>query len=360
MNFSFKNTVTFISILIGLILIFYLKTVVAYIVVSVVLALIGRPIMHFLDKAKIKERSLPSIVKSSLTLVVLLTMFFGLFSLFTPLVIDEIRIISSIDFQSVLVELEEPINDLEFFLKENYLLNQNSSLDEELSSLVGLTDVTTIFNSAIGILGNSLIAIFSILFITFFMLKEKNLVTNFIIAITPANNVVKIKEALKNVKRLLSRYFIGIFLQLTTITIIVSIGLSILGIPNAILIGLLAGIINVIPYIGPLIGAFIGVFIGISTNLDLDFYSQMIPLILKICIVFGGMQLIDNFILQPIIFSNSVKAHPLEIFLVVLSAGTIWGISGMVIAIPFYTFLRVIAKEFLNEFKLIQELTKNI
>ena len=72
------------------------------------------------------------------------------------------------------------------------------------------------------------------------------------------------------------------------------------------------------------------------------------------------MQLIDNFLFQPLIFSNSVKAHPLEIFLVVLSAGIIWGISGMIVAIPFYTLLRIIAKEFLSEFKVIEQLTKNI
>lgn len=341
-------------------LIFYLKTVVVYLLVSVVLALIGRPIMKFLNRPKIKGKSLPMFLKSGLTLMVLLTMFLGLFSLFTPLVVDEIKILSSIDVESVLVGLNDPINDLDHFLKKHHLVNPTSNLKNELSDLVRLTDIGALFNSAIGILGNSLIALFSILFITFFLLKEKDIVNNFIIALTPTNKMKHIQNVLKNVKQLLSRYFIGIILQIGIITIIVSIGLSILGIKNAMLIGLLAGIINVIPYIGPLIGASLGIIIGISTNLDLEFYSQMIPLILKICIVFGSMQMIDNFILQPLIFSNSVKAHPLEIFLVVISAGTIWGISGMVIAIPFYTVLRVIAKEFLFEFKIIQELTKNI
>ena len=106
-----------------------------------------------------------------------------------------------------------------------------------------------------------------------------------------------------------------------------------------------------------MIGAVIGVIIGISTNLDLDFYTQVIPLSLKICVVFAIMQLIDNFVLQPLIFSNSVKAHPLEIFIIVISAGTLWGVLGMIIANLIHTF-RVIAKEFLSEFKLVQELTK--
>ena len=280
--------------------------------------------------------------------------------MFTPLVMEEARIISNIDFEAVSVELADPINDLENWLKDKHLLNTESSIDDEIRQLFNLTDVKSIFNSAIGILGNSIIAIFSILFITFFFLKEKKLYSNLLLALTPESKSDQIFNVMKNTKQLLSRYFIGIILQIFTITIIVSTGLSILDIKNAILIGFLAGIINVIPYIGPIIGAIIGVIIGISTNLDLDFYSQIIPLSLKICLVFGIMQLIDNFVLQPIIFSNSVKAHPLEIFIIVISAGTLWGVLGMIIAIPFYTLFRVIAKEFLSEFKLVQELTKNI
>ncbi|MDB2415619.1 AI-2E family transporter [bacterium] len=360
MNLNIKNTLTIIGIIIGLILIVYLNTIVAYVLVSVVLALIGRPIMKGLSLLKIKGKSLPMTIKSTITLVALVLFFFSLFSLFTPLIIDEARILSTIDFESVSSELQGPINDLDVWLKDHHLLSPESSVESEIIKLISLAKVKSIFNSALGILGNSLIALFSILFITFFFLKEKDLFNNFILNIVPTTKSEQLSNALKNAKRLLSRYFIGVMLQVFVITIIVSLGLSVLGIENAILIGFLAGLINVVPYVGPIIGASIGIIIGISTNLELDFYTQMIPLIVKICVVFGSMQLIDNFILQPIIFSNSVKAHPLEIFLIVISAGTIWGITGMIIAIPFYTFFRVIAKEFLNEFKIIQELTKNI
>jgi len=360
MNRTLKNSIILIASIIGIILIFYLKTIVVYLIVSLVLALIGRPIMKLLSKMQIKKRDLPEAIKSIITLVVLLMLFSGFFAMFTPLVMEEARIISNIDFEAVSVELADPINDLENWLKDKHLLNTESSIDDEIRQLFNLTDVKSIFNSAIGILGNSIIAIFSILFITFFFLKEKKLYSNLLLALTPESKSDQIFNVMKNTKQLLSRYFIGIILQIFTITIIVSTGLSILDIKNAILIGFLAGIINVIPYIGPIIGAIIGVIIGISTNLDLDFYSQIIPLSLKICLVFGIMQLIDNFVLQPIIFSNSVKAHPLEIFIIVISAGTLWGVLGMIIAIPFYTLFRVIAKEFLSEFKLVQELTKNI
>jgi len=360
MNSTLKNSIILIASIIGIVLVFYLKTIVVYLIVSLVLALIGRPIMKLLSKIEIKKRDLPDAIKSVITLIILLLLFSGFFAIFTPLVMEEARIISSIDFEAVSVELADPINDLENWLKDKHLLNKESSIDDEIGQLFSLTDVKSIFNSAIGILGNSIIALFSILFITFFFLKEKKLYSDLLLSLTPESKSDQVFNVMKNTKQLLSRYFIGIIFQISIITIVVSTGLSILGIKNAILIGFLAGIINVIPYIGPIIGAIIGVIIGISTNLDLDFYSQIIPLSLKICLVFGIMQVIDNFVLQPLIFSNSVKAHPLEIFIIVISAGTLWGVLGMIIAIPFYTLFRVIAKEFLSEFKLVQELTKNI
>ena len=144
------------------------------------------------------------------------------------------------------------------------------------------------------------------------------------------------------------------------ITLIVSTSLTILGVKNALLIGFFAAIMNVIPYIGPVIGAGFAVMITLSSNLDLPFYTEMMPLITKVLIVFGIMQLLDNVLLQPIIFSKSVKAHPLEIFIIVLVGAKLGGILGMVLAIPFYTAFRVIGKVFLSEFKVIQQLTKHM
>ena len=193
MIFSFRNTVTLISVIVGLVLIFYLKTVVAYLIVSVVLALMGRPIMKWLDGPKIRGKSLPIVLKSGITLTLLLCLFFGLFYLFTPLVVDEIKIISSIDFESVLVELDDPINDLDNFLKKNHLLTTSSSLKNELSSLIKLTDIKIIFNSAIDILGNSIIALFSILFITFSFSKKKTSSTILLSTLLPRKILIKYK-----------------------------------------------------------------------------------------------------------------------------------------------------------------------
>ena len=103
-----------------------------------------------------------------------------------------------------------------------------------------------------------------------------------------------------------------------------------------------------------------GVTIGITSNLELEFYTQLLPLVYKIALVFLIVQLIDSLIFQPLVISNIVKAHPLEIFLVILIAGTLAGIGGMIIAVPIYTILRIIAKEFLNNFKIVQQLTSEL
>lgn len=103
-------------------------------------------------------------------------------------------------------------------------------------------------------------------------------------------------------------------------------------------------------------------FITISSNLDLglDFYTEMLPLILKVIGAFAAMQMLDNFVLQPFIFSNSVLAHPLEIFIVILVGAKLSGILGMILAIPVYTVIRVIARAFLSEFKIVQKLTGHL
>ena len=158
------------------------------------------------------------------------------------------------------------------------------------------------------------------------------------------------------------RYFIGILVQVSGIFTIVTLGLTCVGVGfnHSLLIGLLAAVLNVIPYLGPVIGAALGMTLGIITHLNLDLYSELMPLALLMLMVFVIAQLVDNFIFQPFIYSSSVNAHPLEIFLVIMVAGSLAGIPGMIFAIPSYTVLRVFAKEFFNKIKVVKKLTRKI
>jgi len=359
----------YIALLAGLLvvglIVYFFSNIVAYVLVSWVLSMIGQPLMRFfLQKIKIGSYQPGPTTAALLTLFCYFMISALLVGMFVPLIVEQARVLAEVDYGAINRALEVPLGQLtEWMQRVGLLAPETTASDQFLKATANWIQPSTVgnfFSSLIGVAGNLLFALFSIIFITFFFLKEQGLFDQFIVAITPRQYENEVHRAIDSITRLLTRYFGGILLQITVITLFVSIALGILGLENALLIGFFAALINVIPYLGPLIGAMFGAFITISTNLDLEFYSQMLPLLLKVAAVFGALQLIDNFVLQPYIFSNSVMAHPLEIFIIILMGAQINGIVGMVLAIPAYTVLRVIARGFLSEFKIVQKITENM
>ena len=343
----------------------YLKTIVFYIIISVFLSLIGQPIVKIFSKIKIGKKHLSNTLAAVFALFTLIVIVVGLFSLFIPLIIDQARLISKINPNEVAMAFKEPIQNIEYDLQKYQISNGNAesmqaTVVSKLTSILGFKEVSAYAESLFGFLGGIIAAFFSISFMTFFFLKEEHLTRDIILLLTPPKHIQAIADVLKNSKLILRRYFIGILFDMAFVATLTSIGLSIFGLKNAMLIGLFAGILNVIPYIGPLLGCGFAILIGVSSNLNLDFYTQLIPLIGKIGLTFLIVQLIDALFFQPLVISNTVKAHPLEIFLVILIAGTIAGITGMVVAIPVYTIIRIIAMQFLSNFKIVQQLTHNL
>jgi predicted PurR-regulated permease PerM len=233
-------------------------------------------------------------------------------------------------------------------------------LKQNITLYLNPQKIQDIFSSAVSAFGDIMVGVFSIFFIGFFFLREQGLFDNILTSMVPTQYEQHTRQAVDETSKLLIRYFVGILIQVTLITVIISTFLAIIGVKNALLIGFFAGIMNIIPYIGPIIAAVVGVVITLSSNMELSFYGEMVPLLTKVLFVFIFTRLIDDVILQPNIFSKSVKAHPLEIFIIVLAGAKIAGILGMVLAIPFYTAFRVIGKVFLSEFKVIQRLTRNL
>jgi predicted PurR-regulated permease PerM len=141
-----------------------------------------------------------------------------------------------------------------------------------------------------------------------------------------------------------------------------TIGLLIVGIrfDLAITIGFFCGLFNIVPYVGPLLGGAFGLLLGVSNYIELDFYATVLPILIKMAIVFSIVQILDNNVLQPLIFSNSVNAHPIEIFLVIVIAGNFAGVIGMIFAVPGYTLLRILARQFFSNFRVVRSLTQNM
>ncbi len=353
-------------VLVGFIL-WYFKSIVAYLLISSVFALIGRPLVQFLNKIQYKKIRIPNAVSALITVAVIWVLISIFFRVFIPLIANQASELSAIDAEAVMNNLKEPIDKIESFLvKYNVSANDGQSMDQYLTekfmSVLSFSLVSNLFGSLAGILGNIFIAAFSISFITFFFLKDKGLFTDGILLFVPDKFMEKTEHILASIKKLLTRYFIGIIVQVSGIIILVSVGLTIVGInfSDALVIGLVVGLFNVIPYLGPVIGAMLGLVLGLATNLDLPFYSELLPLLGYMSIVFIIVQVVDNVVFQPFIYSSSVNAHPLEIFLVIMCAASLFGITGMILAIPTYTILRVVAKEFFNNLKVVKKLTEKI
>ena len=285
-------------------------------------------------------------------------MFFILGIFFVPLFTEEAHILSSIDRGTVVASLQQPIENIEHILQSFHIdhqdFNLQTYLQDKLAPILSITNLSLFFNQFIAALGDFFIAFFAISFLTFFFLRDGNLISETIIAVFPEHHSEKVKNVLHQAQHMLKRYFIGILIEMLLVITFLSIGLSIAGIKHALLIALFAGIVNMVPYVGPLIGAGFALLIGITTNTDMT----MVSVIMKVFVVFPIVNLADAFLLQPLIYSSSVKAHPLEIFLVILAGATVGGIGGMILAVPSYTVLRVIAKEFFINFRIVKRLTK--
>ena len=168
----------------------------------------------------------------------------------------------------------------------------------------------------------------------------------------------KVEKSINKIKNLLSRYFLGLLMQISILLIIYSIVLAILDVQNAFVIAFLCALLNLIPYLGPIIGAFLMSVLTMSSFIGSDFSSIIIPKTVFVLIGFLLGQIIDNFFSQPFIFSNSVRSHPLEIFILILAAGTLTGPVGMIFAIPLYTSLKVIGQNSSQKIKLLNRLLK--
>ena len=243
------------------------------------------------------------------------------------------------------------------------LSNTDLSLRLQESKLLANLDfgfIPEFLNSFVGVLGTLSVGLFSVIFIAFFFLKDSKMLENVLLLLVPDKNEEKVRKSTASIRDLLSRYFLGLLMQITILFVIYTAVLLIVGIENAVVIAFLCALLNLIPYIGPIIGGVLMAVLTMTSNLGADFSSVILPKTIYVLIGFIFGQLVDNFFSQPFIFSNSVKSHPLEIFLIIIIGGLLFGVAGMIIAVPGYTAIKVILKEFFAENKIVKSMTKNL
>ncbi len=359
-----KYIVGFIFLALLALGIWYFKTVVFYLIISAVLSLVLRPLFNLFCGDYVKQIKLGKAFSALLTIILLWLVVGAFVSFVVPFLINEVQYLSSVDFSKIIDKLDDFISSVLMPLHEVVPEAPSApmlkfQLNEFLISIFDITKLQLILSSLFDFLGKTFITFFSISFITFFLLKDEWILLESLKLIVHEEHHSKIEHILNSIKNLLRRYFIGILLQISLITIIVSVGMLFVGLAfnHAIVVGLFAGVINIIPYLGPLIGGTFGVLVSLIVFYQQGMEVHLLWFLVGVVGVFMFVQLLDNMVFQPVIFSSSVKAHPLEIFLVIIMAGYAGGMLGMFLAIPTYTIIRVIAKEFFYKYDVVRKLT---
>lgn len=345
-----------IIVLLAVLLGWFFFNILIYFIISFVIATVLRPFCNYIGNTQIFNLRTPKVVAvliSFLVLVVCLSLFI---TLFIPLVTEQVQVLTRLDYSELYIRVTTPLKNMEnFMIRNGYTMGEEgfivNSLRSSIVSLFEQINFQTIFNNLISFTGNFLIGLLAVVFITFFLLYETGIVRKQFIAIIP-NQYFEISiVAIYKIEKLLSNYLLGLLFQMFAIFSIASFGLSLFGIRYALTIALFAAVSNLIPYAGPIMGTVFGVIVGVSTGNFMMDTSAIWLMVVKILTVFSVVQLTDNLLLQPLIFSKSVKAHPLEIFVIIFVGANLAGILGMVVAIPVYTVVKVSIKELYSGYK---------
>ena len=360
-----SNAITFgilraLGILVAILLLLYflyrIRSVLIYIAIAAVLSLMGRPIIRFFRR-KLKFRNTLAVI---VAMLLIFGIILGIISMFIPLVAEQGDNLSLLDIE----DLELNVRTLVAQIDHNfaaYNINLSRALQEmDWNSVVSFNAIPNFLNTVLGTVGSLSIGLFSVIFIAFFFMKDSALLHKGIMTFVKDGKEYGATQTFNKIKDLLSRYFIGLLLQILVLFILYTIILLVFDIKNAIVIAFLCSLLNLIPYVGPLVGAVLMLFLSMSSNIGMDFQAVILPTTIKVMVGYLIVQLIDNFVSQPLIFSSSVKSHPLEIFLVIIIAGLLFGVVGMIVAVPGYTALKVIAQTSFPDFKIVRNLTKGL
>ena len=346
----------------------YFKSVIAYILIAVVVSLIAKPLMGMMQRITVRGRKAPDWFLAALSLLIVLTSLACIASMIVPIVSSMLKNVSLVNIETSVKNIAIPLADLNTFIREHFPQSGPDfrieiALFSELQKLINASQFSNLIGTAASFITNLGIGIFSVVFIGFFFIKDDGLFTEIVCALVPDRHEETTEKAISDIGHLLSRYFIGVILEVIGVALINFLGLLFiarLGFNAAISIAFLTGIFNIIPYVGPLMGGALGTILGITikyssaTPLGLDVNFWLFTAILVA--IFCFTQLVDNFLYQPLIYSTSIKAKPLEIFIVLLVVGHIGGPLAMIVAIPIYTVVRVIAFRFFGHVKAIRRL----
>ena len=263
-------------------LLLQLKTLLIYMLIAGIVSLIGRPINQLL----MKRLKMKTVLATTISIVLLLGVLISIFSLFVPLLIQQGQNLSLLDVDLLKINIQTLAEEISiYFQLDNSFWQQQISVDN-LFKNVNLGLLPELLNQTLELLGGFTIGLFSVVFILFFFLKDSYLQEQIILALVNDKVSNRVEKSIEKTKRLLSRYFLGLLLQISILLIIYSIVLAIFQVENAFIIAFLCALLNLIPYLGPIVGAVLMILLTMSSFIGSDFSSIILPKTIYVMIGF--------------------------------------------------------------------------
>ncbi|GAB3703400.1 AI-2E family transporter [Spirosoma flavus] len=238
------------------------------------------------------------------------------------------------DLPKIRQNLNDAFHKIQQWIRQEYNLSyrqQNQYLKKAQAQTLDSLQTT----DALGVISGPLATLIVIPIYVFLLLYYRAMLLHFIIALFSEKHTERVREVLGEVKAVIQSYMVGLLIETACVALLNSLGLLILGVQYAILLGIMAAILNLIPYIGGLVATFLTVLVTFSSNPELS-------VILGVVGIFLLVQFIDNNVFVPLIVASKVKVNALVSIVGVLIGGALAGVSGMFLSIPAIAIMKVI------------------
>jgi len=348
-NKNFFTIIIFLGILILLGYLFY--NVLIFVLLAIVFASIGSPLMKLLQKIKIKDKTCSASLAAGITLFVMVAALSLCVYILIPFVIKELEAISAIDPTLYTKAIENWLYQADNLLYKYGFLKENEQISDllltQMKTFISNISLSKLAGNIFNFAGGLFILVFSVIFLSFFALKDKEIFFKMVRRAIPVSFRENYDRILTQSRVQIVRYFSGVIIDNIIVGVAIGLACYFFKVPNALLIGFLVGVFNIIPYIGPFLAMGLGLAISITSLLPTEPSAEVLTMLFwKMAIIFAVIKGIDTFALTPIIFGKSIQVHPVEIFIVILLAGYLGGITGMIFAVPAYSMIRIVVKEF--------------
>jgi putative permease len=297
-------------------------------------ALVLNPLVDFIQGFGL-NRSLSILIVYALIGII----FYSAFSLVAPSIIEQSESITS-SYKEFRVS--EKLKNTEKWIEKNVPYLKKGDVGKEIE-----TSVKASFSKAEDIISgvvSTILFIIIIPFITFFILRDRQKLKKSVIGLVPNKYFEMTVNIVDKIEKQLAGYVRSWLLDAFILGVMSFIGLSIIGVNNAIIIGMIAGAGHLIPYAGPIVGGIPAILISVIQYGD---FQMVLPIVLIFTIIY----VLDSSLIQPYLFSKGAEMNPIVIIALILIGNQILGAFGALIAIPVATILKVGAKETISGFR---------